>query len=364
MEQSFNPQSPKAMPNNKFLLYGASGYTGALAARAAAARGLSPILAGRDASKVAPLAAELGFEHRTFALDDPRALDAGLEGAAAVLHCAGPFSRTSKPMADACLRAGAHYLDITGEVTVFESLAARDAEARAAGVMLLPGVGFDVVPSDCLAAHLKRRLPTATRLALAIRGTGRLSHGTMTTMVENIDRGGLVRRGGRLTPVPAAWRTREVDFGRGPVSVTTIPWGDISTAFHSTGIPNIETYAAIPSSTLLLMKISRPFKRLLATPRVQSYLKGRINKLPAGPSDEERRRGASYVWGEVEDDAGNRCASRLRGPEGYTLTALTALAAVSRALSGQHRPGFQTPSRAYGPDFILDIEGVTREDVY
>jgi short subunit dehydrogenase-like uncharacterized protein len=348
----------------RFLIYGANGYTGALAARVAGERGLSPVLAGRDESKLAPLARELGCEHRAFSLDDAARLDAGLAGVAAVLHCAGPFSHTSRPMADACLRARTHYLDITGEIAVFESLAARDEEARAAGVMLLPGVGFDVVPSDCLAAHLKRRLPTAETLTLAIAGSGRLSHGTMTTMVENIHRGGMVRRGGRLTPVPAAWKTRAFDFGRGPVKATTIPWGDISTAFHSTAIPDIEVYAAIPAPARLMMKASRPFKGLLATPTVQAFLKRRIKKLPPGPSDEERRRGQSLVWGEVSDGAGRKCASRLRGPEGYALTALTALAAVARVLRGEHPAGFQTPSRAYGPDFVMEIEGVAREDLY
>ena len=347
----------------RFLIYGANGYTGALAAREAARRGLACVLAGRDESKVAPLAAELGGEHRAFGLDDAGQLDAGLSDVAAVLHCAGPFSHTSRPMADACLRTRTHYLDITGEIAVFESLAARDREARDAGVMLLPGVGFDVAPSDCLAAHLKRRLPTATRLTLAIGGAGRLSRGTLTTMVENLHRGGMVRRGGRLTPVPSAWKTRAVDFGRGPVATTTIPWGDVSTAFHSTGIPDVEVYAAVPAAARLLMKAARPFKGLLSTPAVQSFLKRRIRKLPPGPTDEERRRGRSFVWGEVGDEAGARRAARLRGPEGYALTVLTALAAVERVLAGAHPPGFQTPSRAYGPDFILDIEGVTREDL-
>jgi short subunit dehydrogenase-like uncharacterized protein len=347
----------------RFLLYGANGYTGALAARVAAARGLAPVLAGRDESKIAPLAAELGCEYRAFGLDDARRLDAGLEGVAAVLHCAGPFSRTSRPMADACLRTRAHYLDITGEIAVFESLAARDREARAAGVMLLPGVGFDVVPSDCLAAHLKRRLPSATKLTLAISGAGRLSRGTLTTMVENLHRGGMIRRDGRLTPVPAAWKTRAFDFGAGPVKATTIPWGDVSTAFHSTGIPDIEVYAALPAAARFLMKASRPFKGLLAAPKVQALLKGRIRQLPPGPTDEERRRGASLVWGEVADDAGERRTSRLRGPEGYALTALTALAAVGHALEGEYTPSFQTPARAYGPDFVLEIEGVAREDL-
>lgn len=350
------------MPSN-FLLYGSNGYTGNLVAREAVARGLAPVLAGRDAVRVGRQARELGLEHRAFDLGDAAAVGEGLRGVAAVLHCAGPFSRTSRPMADACLRTRTHYLDITGEIAVFESLAARDAEARAAGVMLLPGVGFDVVPSDCLAAHLKRRLPEAVLLTLAIGGAGRISHGTATTMVENIGRGGAVRRDGRITPVPAAWKTRPVDFGRGPRDVTTIPWGDVSTAFHSTGIPNIEVYAALPAAARLAMKLSRPFAHVLTTAPVQKFLKARIKARPAGPSDEERRRGASHVWGEVEDAAGRRASARLRGPEAYTLTALTALRAVERVLAGDAPPGFQTPSRAYGPDFILEIAGVAREDL-
>lgn len=346
-----------------FLLYGANGYTGELVARLAGARGLRPLLAGRDAAKIKPLATELGFEYVHFALDDATALDAALQSVAVVLHCAGPFSRTSKPMADGCLRNGTHYLDITGEIAVFEALAARRAEAAAAKVMLLPGVGFDVVPSDCLAAHLKRRLPTASHLTLAIQGLGRISHGTATTMVENINRGGMVRRDGRLTPVPSAWRTREVDFGRGPTKATTIPWGDIATAFYSTGIPNIEVYAAIPATARRMMKMSRGLGPLLATAPVQRFLKNRIKAQPAGPSEDERARGKSFVWGEVSDDAGRQKRSLLSGPEGYTLTAMTALAVVEHVLAGVAPAGFQTPSLAYGADFILEIEGVSREDL-
>jgi short subunit dehydrogenase-like uncharacterized protein len=222
---------------SSFLLYGAYGYTGSLIARIAITQGLRPVLAGRKAAPVADLARDLGLEHRVFDLDDAAAVDQGLRGMLAVLHCAGPFNRTSKPMADACLRTAVHYLDITGEVSVFEALAARNAEAKAAGVMLLPGVGFDVVPTDCLAAQLKQRLPSATRLTLAITSLGRVSRGTATTVVENAGGGGLVRKGGVLTPVPAAWKTRSIGFGEGPVKAITIPWGDVSTAYYSTGIP-------------------------------------------------------------------------------------------------------------------------------
>ena len=346
-----------------FLLYGANGYTGELIARMAVERGLRPLLAGRDPRKIEPLATELGLDHLGFALDDAQEMDAALKRVGVVLHCAGPFSRTSKPMADACLRTGTQYLDITGEIAVFESLATRRAEAEAAGVMLLPGVGFDVVPSDCLAAHLKERLPSANRLTLAIQGMGRISHGTATTMVENINRGGLVRRDGRLTPVPAAWKTRMIDFGRGPVKATTIPWGDIATAFYSTGIPNIEVYAAMPANARRMMKASRLLGPVLATGPVQRFLKSRIKAQPPGPSDAERARGASNVWGEVTDEAGQTRRARLRGPEGYTLTAMTALNVVRRVIAGTAPAGFQTPSLAYGPDFILEIEGVERKDL-
>jgi short subunit dehydrogenase-like uncharacterized protein len=240
-----------------FLIYGAYGYTGALIAREAAARGHLPILAGRNVAAVTARGRELGLEHRAFALDRPAAVGEGIRGVKAVLHCAGPFAHTSRPMADACLREGVHYLDITGEVVVFEALAARDAEARAAGVMLLPGAGFDVVPSDCLAAHLKRRLPSATHLALGLLAVGKRSRRTATTVLEGLPHGGLVRRGGVLRRVPAAWKTRAIDFGGGPVQAITIPWGDVATAYHSTGIPDIEVYLAALLATRLAARASR-----------------------------------------------------------------------------------------------------------
>lgn len=351
------------MTPNDFLIYGANGYTGALIARMAAERGMRPILAGRSRAAVASVAAAHGLEWRAFALDDTAALDAALAEVGVVLNCAGPFAHTARPLIDACLRARVHYLDITGEAAVFEALARRDAQAQAAGIMLLPGAGFDVVPSDCLAAHLKRRCPGARRLTLAFRALSRTSWGTATTMVENIQHGGLVRRDGKLVAVPAAHKTRLVDFGRGPVEVVAIPWGDVATAYHSTGIPNIEVFTAFPASVRRLWAASRPFARLLGSPPAQRLLKALIRTQPAGPSDAERARGLSLLWGEVEDEAGRRAVSRLRTPEGYTLTALTALAIVERALSGQAPVGFQTPSKAYGADFIMEFEGVAREDV-
>jgi short subunit dehydrogenase-like uncharacterized protein len=350
------------MAEGGVLIYGASGYTGELVAREAHARGLRPVLAGRSEPRVGTLAGELGLESRTFDLHDAARLIRGLAGVRAVIHCAGPFARTSRPMVDACLAAGVHYLDITGEAVVFEALAARDREARQAGIMLLPGTGFDVVPSDCLAAHLKRRLPSATSLVLAFQATGAsLSHGTATTLVENLQHGGLVRKGGVLTRVPSAWKIRSIDFGRGPRGAVSIPWGDVSTAFHSTGIPDIEVYTAAGALMVAAMRLSRPFGAFLGSPMVQSFLKKRIEARPAGPSAEARARGRCFLWGEARD--GKRVvAARQRTPEGYALTALCSVAAAARVVAGQAPAGFQTPATAYGADFVLEIPGVSRED--
>lgn len=351
--------------NDPVLIYGANGYTGELTARSAVEQGMRPVLAGRSEAPLAAIAGQLGLTYRIAALDDAAALNDMLKDVAVVLHCAGPFVHTAAPMVDACLRAGVHYLDITGEIAVFEALAARNDEAKRAGVMLLPGAGFDVVPSDCLAAHLHRRLPSATRLLLGIRALGQVSRGTATTALEGIARGegGLVRKQGRLTSTPIAWKTREIDFGKGPRLAVTVPWGDVSTAYHSTGIPNIEVYMSFPPAAVRIMKASRYLGWLLKMPGVVELLKRRIRSSAPGPTDAERAAGSGLLWGRAEDDAGAFVEARLRTPEGYTLTALTLLLIARRVLANQVKPGFQTPSSAYGPDLILEIGGVERIDL-
>jgi short subunit dehydrogenase-like uncharacterized protein len=344
-----------------FLIYGANGYTGELITRFAVARGMRPVLAGRSRETIRNLAGKYDLEHRVFSLEESGKLDAALSEVEMVLHCAGPFSLTSRPMVEACLRNKKHYIDITGEIAVFEATARLDEKAKDVGIMLMPGVGFDVVPSDCLAKHLKDRLPTATHLSLAFYGVGgRISHGTQVTMTMNIGKGGAIRKDGKITSVPAAWKTREIDFGEITKTAVTIPWGDVATAFYSTGIPNIEVFTVVPRKQLKLLKLSRYLGWLIAAAPVQRYLQKRIPS--GGPSDEERANGGSLLWGEVSDDNGYRVESRLQGPEGYTLTANAALNIVQKILEGNFTLGYQTPAKAYGADLVLEIEGVHRQE--
>lgn len=354
---------PSTTPGS-LLVYGANGYTGTLVAERAAAEGLRPILAGRNAGAVTALAERLGCEARIFGLEVPSTIDACLDGVAVVLHCAGPFSRTSKPMVEACLRARVHYLDVTGEVAVFEAVRALADEARSAGVMLLPGAGFDVVPSDCLAVHTAAHVVQPTRLRIAILGVGsRISHGTATTMAQSLHQGGLVRRGGRLVRIAPGSLVRPFDFGRGPRPTMAVPWGDLSTAWVSTGIADIETYFAVGRGAIWGARTVGRLPWLLKSAPVQELMRRRIDARPAGPDAGERERGRSVIVVEVDNAAGQRAVSRLETPEGYSLTAMTSVAIARRALAGDAPAGFQTPATAYGPDFILGFPGVRRVDL-
>jgi short subunit dehydrogenase-like uncharacterized protein len=340
-----------------FLIYGASGYTGELIAREAAKRGLKPILAGRSQNKIEPLAKELNLTFRTFSLEDKKSLEYTLKEVDFVLHCAGPFSLTSKQMLEACLATGRHYLDITGEIAVFEAMARRDQRAKDADIMIMPGVGFDVVPSDCLALHLKNKLPSATDLTLAFYGMGKISHGTQATMTMNVGKGGAIRKDGKIVNVPAAWKTREIDFGAVKKLGVTIPWGDVSTAFYSTEIPNIEVYTVVPEANLRLMKLSRYVGWLLSTNLAQSYLQKQIPE--GGPNAEERAKGKTLLWGEAKDEKGNKTEARLTCPEGYETTVQTALLICEKILNGDFKTGFQTPAKCYGADLISEIENAS-----
>ena len=339
------------------MIYGANGYTGELIAREAVSRGMKPVLAGRTAAKVEPLAASLGLQARVFDLRNAAATARSVEGLRLVLHCAGPFSATAAPMMTACLVGHAHYLDITGEISVFEHAQTLDADARAAGIVICPGVGFDVIPTDCVAAVLKAKLPDATHLALGFDSRSGFSPGTAKTSVEGLAKGGKVRQEGRIISVPLAYKTRRIDFGDGEKLAMTIPWGDISTAYATTGIPNIEVY--VPGSPAMVARVRRAdwFRWLFGTGVVQSFIKRRIDKRVEGPSAAKRDAQPSYVWGEVTNARGDKRTARIRTANGYSLTVTGALAVVEHLLAHEVPGGTCTPAKLIGPDLVTRLPG-------
>jgi short subunit dehydrogenase-like uncharacterized protein len=349
------------MTKNKVLLYGANGYTGTLIARYAKDYHLQPILAGRNKTEIETLAAQLNLPYKVFLLDDAAALNSALEEVAVVIHAAGPFHYTAKQMVEACIASGTHYMDINGDISVFEFIKKYNDKAKQAGVMLLPGSGFDVVPTDCLALSLKNQLPDATHLEIVfIPVGGQISHGTATTMAGKAGEGSVVREQGRFVKKPIGHKGKWIEMDGKNLFAMTIPWGDISTAFFTTSIPNIETYTGMKPSVYRLLKFQFLFNWLLRTKTVRANLQKKINQKPAGPTDEKRAKAKTYVWGSVKNAAGKEVTGKLVCADGYTVTAHASLLIAQKILNGNFKPGYQTPASCYGEKLVYEIPGTKK----
>lgn len=350
--------------NYPFIIYGANGYTAELIAELAVQKGVKPLLSGRSADKVAAVAKRFGLDYEACSLDDTAALNVLLKKSGIFMNCAGPFMHTAEAAAKACIANKVHYLDITGEYVVFEKVKTFDAEAKAAGTMLLSGTGFDVVPSDCLAMHLKNRLPGATHLTLAFAALkGGMSRGTTKTTIEGMGYGGMIRKDGKLTRVPTSYKFEELNFGPYKSWAAVIPWGDISTAYTSTGIPNIEVFTALKKEQLNALKWGDRLAPILRMRAVKNYMLKQVDKRKPGPDENRRNTTFCNFIGIATDANGNKVESHQTTPEGYKLTAITSFGIIQEILAGNFKPGYQTPATVYGADFILKFEGVTRTDM-
>ncbi len=343
------------------IIYGSYGYSGNLIAELAATSNLPVLLSGRNETKLKEQAKKLGLPFQKASLESKEELDTLLEDAALVIHCAGPFTHTWKPMAKACLRNRCHYLDITGEIDVFEWLKRLNSKFKEKQIMAMPGVGFDVVPTDCVAVSLHKKNPDAVKLELAFWSLrSGVSQGTAKTMIANLGKGGLIRQGGKLKRVPAAFKVKTIDFGGKSSKAVSIPWGDISTAYTSTGIENIMVYMAAPAKLIRLMKLSNYLKPILGSSWLKGYLKKKIEQRPAGPGREELEKGRSLIWGRAENEKGQYEEMILQTLEGYKLTAETAWLIAQKTMNGNFEPGYQTPAGCYGPELIFEIEGTKK----
>ncbi|WP_414430964.1 saccharopine dehydrogenase family protein [Alcanivorax sp. IL3] len=339
----------------KWMIYGANGYTGELIAREAVRRGQKPVLAGRSQAKIQKLADELKLDAASFSLDSHEPAYQKLKGISLVLNCAGPFSATAEPLMKACVAARTHYLDITGEISVFELAQSLSEKARSAGIVICPGVGFDVIPTDCVAASLKAALPNATHLALGFDSRSGFSPGTAKTSVEALAQGGKIRRHGKIVTVPMAYEVRLIDFGDGEKEAMTIPWGDVSTAYHSTGIPNIKVF--IPGSPRMIKsaKYASYVRPLLGIKLVQKLIKARIAKTVKGPDEATRTQMPTFVWGEATNSRGEKKTARIHTDNAYSLTITGSLAVIEHLMDAQPVGGAYTPSKLTGADLVTRL---------
>lgn len=343
-----------------WMIYGANGYTGELIARQAAREGLTPILAGRNAEAVERLSQELGLDNRVFSLENAEQVAEHLADVDLILHCAGPFSQTSRVMVEACLTSGTHYLDITGEIDVFEMIHAKDISLRAKerGIVLCPGVGFDVIPTDCTALKLKELLPDATQLSLGFSAAAGISPGTTKTMIRGLSSGSAERRNGKIVSFPMGSKTREIDFGKGPRTTAAIPWGDVSTAYYTTGIPSISTWIPMNQSSMRGAKFLKWLGPILQSAPVQKGLLRWVDRSVKGPDENTRTKTSSYIWGEAKTADGRVQTVRIQTANGYELTIHGSLEVVKRMMNQERFPsGSFTPAMLFGSSLVESLPG-------
>jgi short subunit dehydrogenase-like uncharacterized protein len=317
-----------------WMLYGAAGHTGALIAQHAHERGHRPRLAGRSAPAITALAERLDLPHRVLALDDPATLSAALAGVDLVLNAAGPFLHTATPLAEACLSAGVHYLDIGNELQVFRALYGLHQRAQRAGVAIIPGSGFGVVATNCLARYVSDKVGGAQHLEVATRAaTAQPGPGGAASMRENLPYGGWIRQAGHLQPHTLGSGATTITFPDGPCRIRPVPTGDLEAAFQATGAADIIAYSAELDPASAKPRTSDP-----QAARPQAY--------------------RSFGWARATGPGGATTQAWLQTGEAYAFTAAASIRAVEETLTRSLR-GALSPAAAFGADFALTIPNTT-----
>jgi short subunit dehydrogenase-like uncharacterized protein len=317
-----------------WMLYGANGYTGALIAQHALDRGHRPVLAGRNGPEISALARRLGLPHRVVDSDDAAALQEALVDVELLLNAAGPFLHTAVPLSEACLSVGVHYLDLSNELQVFRALYGLDDRACRAGICIMPGVGFGVVATNCLARNVSEAVGGAEHLEVATRiASAQPGPGAAATMQENLPYGGWVRRSGHLVAQELFTGVTMLTFPDGPCEAMPVPTGDLEAAFRATGASNVTAYAVGPP-----------------TPD------------PSGVDIAGAQVQRSFGWARATSSDGSAATALMQTGDSYSFTRAASIRCVEETLKGS-LPGALSPASAFGADFALSIEDTARIDI-
>jgi saccharopine dehydrogenase (NAD+, L-lysine-forming) len=342
------------------MLYGAYGSTGRLILHEAQRRGLRPLLAGRNRAQLSALGQATGLSILHLPLTDGPLLGAALSGVSCVLLAAGPFQLTGPPMRAACLATGCSYLDVNGEIEDFSAALACDAQAHAAGIAIIPGVGYGVVFAECLAAQVVRRLPSANwlRLSLATQ-TAASSRGAQLSAAATIAAGGREIYHGSLRKRALAFSTWNAPGAAAPgVRFAAAPLAELLAAQRSTGIPNIVAGVPLSRASATLMRIAGPLLgKFLAWKAARAS-----NSAEPSPSASAFAALRSLVWAEAGNATDERVAAMLETGEGYRAAAVAAVRAVELQLQ-EPRVGALTPVQAFGAGFALLVPGTRIQEL-
>ncbi len=338
---------------NDLLVYGANGYSAGLIIEELLKRNIKPVLAGRNEKAVKQVSQRLNLPYKIFDLSEIESVVQNIKEFHTVLNCAGPFKYTAKQLIEACLEAEANYLDITGEIPVLQTAFENDDAAKKSGIVILPSVGFDIIPTDCLAKRLSEKMPDAKHLMLGLLNKkGKISRGTWLTTIEFLGATGRIRREGKLIESQIGEYKISVKRNDFDFSGISIPWGDVFSSFCSTGIPNVEVYLGVPKFLYNAVWLVPVIQRIISLKILKNVISGFIKNNFTGPNKNQRDSTVTYIWGRVKNEKGETYDEAYKVMEGYNLTAVGAAESVIRVLHGEVGPGTKTPSLAFGSNFM------------
>jgi menaquinone-9 beta-reductase len=345
------------------MIYGATGYTGTLIARESVELECEVVLGARDPERLATVARSLALPFRAFSLDDSSAIDAALDDIDIVLNAAGPFVATSEALIASCLTTRTHYLDVAGELTVFLAAHRHDAASRERGIMIMPGAGFLIVASDCLAADIATVAPGAKYLRLGLTQSTMFSRSSLKTLFGEARDRVVITQAKNLTQIRVGRLERQFDYGEGPRTSLAVTLADVFTAHLTTGIQNIEGYVEASPGVRTGMAFAMGFGAALGATQLRKVVDFGLSAWPERPLAVARGAAKQVVVAEAEDNWRRTRRLRITTDDGYSFTARAAKAILQRAICGDLATGFQTPGKLYGPSLALSIPGTCREDL-
>ncbi|MCX7876790.1 MAG: saccharopine dehydrogenase NADP-binding domain-containing protein [Melioribacteraceae bacterium] len=338
---------------NSLLIYGANGYSAKLILNELLKFNIKPILAGRNKKEIIEIAENYKLDYKIFDLENFELIVENLKGIHTLINCAGPFIFTAKELIEACLITKTNYLDITGEIPVLSLAYKYSEKAKENNITILPAVGFDIIPTDCLAKKLKEKYPNAYELKLSlITINSKISRGTLLTSIEFLSGKSKILKDGKIIESTIGEYKNEVIIEGKKYYTISIPWGDVFTANISTEIKNVSVYLSVPYFVYKNIKLILCFNTLLKIKFIKSIVKLFVKKFKYGPNDAERKKSFVIIHGKVIDEQKNEFEDFIKVKDGYEITALGASLSAKKVLSNEVPKGFLTPSLAFGSEFV------------
>jgi short subunit dehydrogenase-like uncharacterized protein len=358
----------------RIVVIGATGYTGRLVARELAGGDLPFLLTARSADRLARLADEIGgAATREVDVTDPASLRGALRRGDVVINCAGPFTHLGEPVVEACIQAGAHYVDTTGEQRFMKRVLDRfDEAAREAEVIVVNGMAFEYAIGDIAAAlaaeGLARPLRSVDMIYAWGGGAAASSRGTRLSILQVLREGGYTYRDGRWEPQPTGAESRTVQLAGNTRSAVSFPAGEILTVPRHVPVQTVRAWMVMDRTTAAALPLAASLMPTVIR-LIEPVARWAVRRAPEGPTPEQRQASRFRIRADAVGADGEARSVTVEGRDPYGLTARIAAHGAQQVLqtSGEiagviapaqvlRAPAFRSALESWGTTWQRDQE--------